>query len=106
MACLLFLKSQADDLVAGKAVDDLTKRSVKKNLAMVDDENAMTKLFNVLHVMAGQEGHDAVFFIVDPQKFADALLTNDVQTDGWFVEKKDPRLVNQRRDQLHLHSLA
>src|SRR5260370_3316821 len=73
---------------------------------MVDDENAMTKLFNVLHVMTGQERHDAVFLIVDAQKFTDALLTNHVQTDGWFVEKEDARLMNQRGDQLHLHPLA
>ena len=92
--------------MAGKTVDDLGERPVKKNLAMVDDENAMAKLFNILHVMTGQERHDAVFLVVDTQKFTDALLTNHVQTDGWFVEKEDARLMNQRGDQLHLHPLA
>ena len=61
--------------MAGEAVDDLGERPVKKDFAVVDDENAMTKLFDVLHIMTGQERHDAVFLIVDAQKFTDTLVS-------------------------------
>ena len=60
-----FVKGQADNLVTGKAVDDFVERAVEKNFAVIDDDDAMTKLLDVLHVMAGQHGDDACSLIVD-----------------------------------------
>jgi hypothetical protein len=47
-----------------------------------------------------------MFFIVDAQKFTHPFLTHHIQSDCRFIEKKHPRLMNERSDQFHFHSLA
>src|SRR6266545_2993072 len=47
-----------------------------------------------------------MFFIVDAQALAHPFLTDDIQSDRRFIEKQDTRLMNERSDQFHFHSLA
>src|SRR5204863_9864143 len=100
------LQGQADNLVSGESIDNGIERSIKEDLAVIDNDDAIAKLFNVLHVMTCQHRHNPVLGVVESKKFADALLTYDIETDGWFIEKKDPGLVDERRDQFHLHPLS
>src|SRR5205085_3554369 len=99
-------KSKADDFVAGEAIDDGIERTVEKDFAVVDDNDAVAQFLDVLHVMARQHRHDLMFGIVEPEKFAHSFLTYDVETNRGLVEKKDAGLVEERGDQLHLHALA
>ena len=66
----------------------------------------MTQLLDILHVMAGQQRDDTMFLIVNTQKFPDPFLTDHIQADRWFVEKKYARLVNECGNQLHFHPFA
>src|SRR5947207_15510753 len=52
-------KSQADDLIAGKAVDNGIERAVEKNLSMIDNHDPIAQLRDVLHVMTDQECYEA-----------------------------------------------
>src|SRR5207237_1572519 len=99
------LEGEANNFVAGEPVDDGIKRPVEEDFAVIDDDDAIAQLLNVLHVMAGQHRDDAVLRIIESKKFADALLTNDVQADRRLIEEKDARLVDERRDKLHIHPL-
>src|SRR3954469_24740045 len=92
--------------MAGKAVDDGAEWTVKKDFAVIDDEDAVAQLLDVLHVMAGQHRDDAMFLVVDAQKFTNPFLTDDIEADGRLVEEENTRLVDERGDQLHLHALA
>src|SRR5438552_7774088 len=47
-----------------------------------------------------------MFFIVDTQELAHSFLTDYIQPDRRFIEKQHTRLMNERSDQLHFHSLA
>ena len=73
---------------------------------MIDHQNPMAQLLDILHVMAGKQRHDVMLLIVDTQKFADALLTDHIQPDRRFIEKKHARLVNERSNEFHLHAFA
>src|SRR5207253_9990937 len=97
------LERQADNLVSGESIDDGIERSIKEDLAVIDNDDAIAKLFNVLHIMTCQHRHNPVLGVVESKKFAHALLTHHIEADGWFIEKKDPGLADERRDQLHLH---
>ena len=63
----------------------MSERAVKKDLAVIDDEHAMTELLDVLHVMASQQRHDPMLLVVDAQKFPHTLLADDIESDCWFV---------------------
>ena len=82
--------------MTGETVDDFVERTIEENFAVIDDENAMAKFFDVLHVMTGQQCHNAVFLVVNAQKFSHPLLTNDIQPDRRFVQKQHPRLMDER----------
>ena len=90
----------------GKAINDLGQRAVKENSAVVDYQHTVAKFFDVLHVMAGEQRDNAMFLVVNAQKLADAFLTDHIQANGRFIEKKHARLMNKRSDQLHFHALA
>ena len=45
------------------------------------------QLLDVLHVMAGEHGDDAMLGIVEAQKFAHAFLADDIEADRRFIEK-------------------
>src|SRR5437899_1845319 len=47
-----------------------------------------------------------MFFIVEAQELAHSFLTDYIQPDRRFIEKQHTRLMNERSDQLHFHSLA
>src|SRR5213078_2624040 len=66
----------------------------------------IAQLCDVLHIMTGQERDDAVFGIINAQEFTHPFLANDIETDRWFIQKKDLRFVNERANQFHLHSFA
>ena len=100
------LKRQIDYLVSGESIDDGIERSIEENFAVVDNDDAIAKFFNVLHVMTCQHRHNPVFGVVEPKKFAHALLAYDIEADGRFIEKQDPGLVDERRDQFHLHPFS
>ena len=91
-------ESEADNFVAGKAVNDVIERSIKKDFAVINNEDPIAQLGDVLHVMAGQHCDDAMLRIVNPQKLAYPLLTHDVEPDCRFIKKKNARLVNERAD--------
>src|SRR5205807_3085572 len=93
-----FFESKTENFVPGKSIDDLRQRTVEENLAVIDHEHAIAQLFDVLHVMAGQQRDNAMFLVVNAQKFADAFLTDYIQADCRFIKKQHARLVNQRSD--------
>src|SRR5437879_8329289 len=47
-----------------------------------------------------------MFFIVEAQELARSFLTDYIQPDRRFIEKQHTRLMNERSDQFHFHSLA
>jgi hypothetical protein len=73
---------------------------------VIDHENAMTQFLDILHVVAGQQCNNVMFLIVNTQKFANPFLTDHVQANRWFIEKKHARFVNECGNQLHLHPFA
>src|SRR6266481_203352 len=87
ITCSFFFESKTKNLIAREAIDDLCQRAIEKDFAMVDYQNAMTQCLDVLHVMTGEQCDDAMFLIVDAQKFANAFLANHVQTDCRFIKK-------------------
>src|SRR6266487_343267 len=106
IACRLLFKSETENLIPGKSIDDLGKRTVEEDFAVINHQNAMTQFLDILHIMARQQGNDPMFLVVNAQKLADTFLTNDIQSNRRFVEKKHARFVNERGDQLHFHPLA
>src|ERR1051325_7031120 len=87
ITCFLLFKNETQNFVAGETIDDLCQWTVKKDFAVVDYQHAMTQLLDVLHVMAGEQRHDAMLLIVDAQELADPLLANYVETNGWLIKK-------------------
>ncbi len=73
---------------------------------MVDDDDPFAEFFDILHVVARQHRGNPIFFAVMPQKVADLFLADHVQSDRWFIQEQDFWSVNQRSNQLHLHSFA
>ena len=73
---------------------------------MVDDDHPFAEFFDILHVVTRQHRGNPIFLAVVAQKVADLLLADHVQSDGGFIQEQDFWTVNQRNDQLHLHSLA
>src|SRR5437773_7541189 len=102
----LFLEGQTDKFVAGEPIDNLCEWSVEEDFAVINDKNAIAEFFDVLHVMTRWQRDDAMLFVINAQKFADTLLTDDIEPNGRLIEKKNTRLMNERRDELHLHSFA
>src|SRR5690242_11112327 len=68
-------KCQAYDFITGKPIDDVVERAIEENLSVIDDYDPIAQLCDVLHVMTGEQSDDAMFGIVDPQKFAHPFLT-------------------------------
>ena len=73
---------------------------------MIDHQDAVTKFFDILHVMARQQRDDAMLLVINAQKLADTFLAYHIQADCRFIQKKDARFVNERGDQFHLHPFA
>src|SRR5947207_2645385 len=47
-----------------------------------------------------------MLLIVDAQKLAHPFLTDHIQSDCRFIQKKYSRLMDERRDQFHFHAFA
>ena len=45
-------KGEADDFESREAIDDGVERTIKKDFAVIDDDDAVAQLLDVLHVMA------------------------------------------------------
>src|SRR5438552_12327315 len=78
-------KGQADDFITGKPIDDVVERTIEENLSVIDDHDPIAQLRDVLHVVTGEQGDNAMLGIVDPQKFAHPFLTNDIETNRRFI---------------------
>ena len=91
------------DFVTAKSVDDSFQRTIVIDLASGNDHHALAKRFDVLHVVAGQEDGRFALLLIVLEELLDLMLSHDVEADGWFVQKQHVRLMQQRRDQLHLH---
>ena len=78
-------KCQADDFFTGKPIDDVVERAIEENFSVIYNHDPVAQLRDVLHVMTGEQSDDAMFGIVDPQKFAHPFLTDDVETNRRFV---------------------
>src|SRR6476620_3621170 len=76
---------QADDFITGKPIDDVVERAIEENLSVIDDYDPVAQLRDVLHVMTGEQGDNAMLGIVDPQKFAHPFLTTDIETNRRFI---------------------
>src|SRR4029453_7901784 len=99
-------KCQADDFITGKPIDDVVEGAIEENLSLIDDHDPVAQLRDILHVMTGEQGYNAMLGIVDPQKLAHPFLTNDIETNRRFIQKQHFRSVNKRADTLHLHPFA
>src|SRR5262249_9281765 len=77
VAGLFIGKRKTHDFVTGEAIDDRAQFAIEKYLAVIDNNHTMTKFLDVLHVMAREHGHDAVFAIVETKELAHAFLAND-----------------------------
>ena len=100
------LTLNGDELGIGKAIHHVAEAAIEEDRAVINDNDPLAQLLDVGHVMAGEQDRRLLLRIVLPQELADDLLRNDVQADGRLVQKEDFRLVQQRRDQLHLRALA
>src|SRR6266480_3875565 len=78
-------KCQADDFITGKPIDDVVERAIEENLSVIDDHDPVAQLRDILHVMTGEQGDNAMLGIVDPQKLAHPFLTNDIETNRRFI---------------------
>jgi hypothetical protein len=53
-------KCQADDFITGKPIDDVVERAIEENLSVIDDHDPVAQLRDILHVMTGEQGDNAM----------------------------------------------
>ena len=74
--------------------------------AVIDDDHPAAQAFNILKIVAGENGGDLFLGDEVAKKVAHAVLGNHVQPKRRFVEKEDLRFVKKGGDELHLHPLS
>src|SRR5579885_2558964 len=72
---------------------------------MIDDDGSFTDLLDIARVMRGEKDGQALLSIQLPDQIADTLLSDDIQADGWLVEKDHRGFVQQGRRQFAAHAL-
>lgn len=92
----------SDECLSARAADAAACCSI--HLAQIDDHDPFTQLFDILHVVTGEEdgAPDPVAFEEGPN----SALARDVQAESWLVQKDDFRVMQKRSDKLALHSFA
>ena len=100
------LALNGDELGIGEAVHHLAEAAIEEDRAVINDNDALAQLLDVGHVMAGEQDGRLLLRVVLAQELPHGLLGDHVQADGRLVQEQDFRLVQQRRDQLHLRALA
>jgi hypothetical protein len=99
-------EGEVEDFVGSEAVDDRAQRAIEEDAAFIDDDDPFAELLDVLHVVAGEHGDDAVAGIVFAQELADFFLAGDVEADGGLIEEEHAGRVEEGGDELHLHAFA
>lgn len=90
----------------GVLADEFFQVAIIGYFSLVDDDDPFAESSNVLHVMGGEDDGCLAFLVVGFDELSDLFLHDNVQTDGWFIKKKDFRGVEKGADKLHFHPLA
>src|SRR5258708_4964213 len=86
--------------------DNLTQISIIQNCPMINDYNAFTELFHVFHVVRGKNNGSLRDVIVFFDKLAHMFLSDNIQANGWLIQKENFWLMKEGGNELHLHTLT
>ncbi len=73
---------------------------------MIDDRHPRAQLFDVGHVVGGEQHRGPAFAVEFGEESLDRGLGHHVQTDSRFVQVDDFRIVQQRGGEIAAHALA
>ena len=79
---------------------------IQNDLPVVHDDDPLTELFNISHVMAGQKDRCVVLPVHLPDQVPDLLFHHRIQPDGRLIQEKHLRPVDQGRHDLTADALS
>ncbi len=82
------------------------QRPVEGQAAAVDHEHSLAEPLDVAHVVRRQQQRGAKLCALGKEKVTQPLLADHVQSDGWLIEDKQPRAMDQGRGHLATHPFA
>jgi hypothetical protein len=89
-----------------KAIFDQAQWPIVDDVPRVDHDHALANLFDVAQVVRGEDHRDVALPILFLDELTDALLHDQVEADGRFVEVDHLWIVDQRGGQLGAHLLT
>src|SRR5262245_3097963 len=89
-----------------KLVHDILQRTVKEELAVVNNDDAATKSLNVRHVMACKQDGSSKGLVVSAEEVAHGLLCDHIQTQRRLIEEQDLWPVQESSDEFEFHSFS
>src|ERR1700675_1588767 len=81
--------------MAAEPVDEVGGSAFGDDLAVIDDGEAVAEAFGFVHVVRGEED-GATFFLENADDVPELAAALGIESSGRLVEKKDPRIADQR----------
>src|SRR5450631_67626 len=84
-----------DDIGSGYAVLEFDGCAKSHQFAVIDNSDAVTELVCLLHIVGGEQHRQLAGLPQVVEHLPDSNAGDRIEAGGWFVEKKDLRIVNQ-----------
>jgi|GEM_PF-3611134 len=100
------LQVNDDRLERRESLHEIGEGTVKQQLTVVNDDDALAQRFHVRHVVTGEQHRSTNALVVLGDESANAPLHGHIQAQRWFVEKQNLRSMQQGHGNFAFHTLT
>ena len=89
-----------------KAFLDIRQSAIVKQVAPIDDDEALAKVLDVLHVVGGEDDGRVAIAVDLTDGFGDLFFDQDIEANRRLVEEEDFGVMNEGGGQIGPHPLS